>query len=309
MTKLSNDILDTYLGALDSMPFDKKFHFASRLYLWSGDVRFRELLESYKSEFSHNNNPKLALEFLVEQSKITNSHGSKNASELREPYFKKYPQLKLAIVLLFRITFLKNIYDINCTELLFEHIPKSDLENMKKELLNDPEAIAILSTHAVNFIYLYEKIINNNEEVNLDIFFNAAKYYDLTNKVHVQLLIYLYTHCVIGESLFYYRNISTERRKPYEKMILDLEEIINNRFTDINLDNKFEFLVCAKIVGYKSYLETKIYDEANISVSELGNFIIDKHNNNPQTNNIDIASSEHRNVLFIMSNLSFKPMN
>lgn len=307
MTNLSNNILLHYLDNISSLPFDKRYHFASRLFLWSGDTDCLKLLDNFRDEFTYNNNPEKALEELAKVTLENVNHGSKNASALREPYFKKYPQLKLAVVLLFRITFLKNIYGIDCRNLLFEYISKEDLDRLKSELLNDIDAIAILSTHAVNFIYLYEKVFNRNEEVEYKAFFEAAKKYNLNDNIHIQLLIYLFTHCIIGETIFYYREIDPEKKSYYQKMLDILEDLIDENFVNVNLDNKFEFLVCAKILNFKSRNEERIMEEADRSVSDEGTFLIDKHNKNPQTNNIDLASSEHRNVLYIMANKEFSP--
>jgi hypothetical protein len=90
-------------------------------------------------------------------------------------------------------------------------------------------------------------------------------------------------------------------------MIAELEQLIADHFDNINLDNKCEFLVCAKLVGQRSKLERRIVAEANASLSPDGIFLIDRHNHNPQPDNVSIDKSEHRNVLFLMANRDFKP--
>jgi len=91
------------------------------------------------------------------------------------------------------------------------------------------------------------------------------------------------------------------KSQDYRKMITDLEKIIVSNFDSIHMDNKFEFLVCSKLVGHKSKLHDAIWDEGEKSISPNGSFIIDKYNKNPQKNRIDLILSEHRNVLAIMS--------
>jgi hypothetical protein len=85
-------------------------------------------------------------------------------------------------------------------------------------------------------------------------------------------------------------------------MLDELETVISDNYTAINMDNKFEFLVCCKLAGKQSSLESEIFAEAEYSVSEDGTFIVDRHNSNPQTANSTLDLSEHRNVLFIMAN-------
>jgi hypothetical protein len=211
-------------------------------------------------------------------------------------------------MVLFRITFLKNIYGLDCRSFLYTVASKEELDKLCSDLLQDTEAMAILSTHAVNFIYLYQRVISERGEVPVETMFEIAKYYKRDDNIHLQLFIYLYTHCIIGETQFYYRHIPEADKPLYVKMVQELENLIDERFYDINLDNKCEFLVCAKIVGYKTHLEPRIFAEAEQSVSENGKFLVDRHNNNPQTDNITLDKSEHRNVLYIMANRDFTPL-
>ncbi len=85
------------------------------------------------------------------------------------------------------------------------------------------------------------------------------------------------------------------------------EKIIQKNFKNISLDNKFEFLVCAKICGFQSSVEKNIYDEASQSLSPDGNFLIDTKNDKAtQIGRNTFVGSEHRNVLFIMSQIPFR---
>jgi len=91
-------------------------------------------------------------------------------------------------------------------------------------------------------------------------------------------------------------------------MIHELEEVITDNYADINLDNKFEFLVCARILGYQPKLLERINDEAVGSVSAEGMFLIDRQNNNPQAKNTSFEKSEHRNILFLLSQTPYQPL-
>lgn len=79
------------------------------------------------------------------------------------------------------------------------------------------------------------------------------------------------------------------------------EEIIKKRYFEINIDNKVEFLVCARILDYKTDLSEIIYSECVNSLSDLGNYLIDRHNTYKDVKSKNsFIQSEHRNVLFLM---------
>lgn len=310
MSDLSNTILNYYFSHLAELTPEKKFHLASRLYLFSQDKQAKQLLAEMKEYFTAQNNPILAVKTVVEDVRSKPSHGSKNAAALREPYFRKYPELKAYLNALFRINFLLTVYEIDLRDEFFKLFEQSEVEAMRQSLLSDPDAIAMLSTHAINFLYLYDRMIKTDQaSLPCKNFYDIGlKQYDLTNPLHIQLLIYLFTHCVIGESRFYARELPPENLTIYIKMMQYLEDLIGKHYDKINLDNKFEFLVCAKIVGFDSVLVAQINNEAARSISEDGSFLIDRHNKNPQLHNTSLDSSEHRNVLFIMAQAQFTPV-
>jgi len=310
MNILSNNIYDYYLANFKDLSFDKQFHFASRLYLWDQDVEAAALLKQLRAKFTADDNPKLALKSVYEAALGSPVHGSKNASELRKPYFEKYPVLKTYVTLLFRCIFLQTIYGLDAREEFLKLCPREDVENLVKKLLEDSEAVAILSTHAINFFYLYGRLFKTEQDLFTPETFLVIgkKHYNLADPIHLQLLIYLYTHCIIGESMFYYRAIPAEHIHTYHSMLEELETIIDARFADINLDNKHEFLVCAKLVGFTSHLGDRIDKEALRSLSDDGHFIIDTHNNNGQIENITFDKSEHRNTLCIIAHRTFTPI-
>jgi hypothetical protein len=303
--ELANKVRQYYLNNSHLLDNDKLFHFASRIAAWQGRPEAFDILrKSYDFIVQPNRNLSDVISELVNIPQI----GKRNAHELRQPFFNKYPKLYGAHLALFRVRHLKSIYGIDARQALFNTISKTDLVNLEQALMKDDEAIKVLSTFAVNYIYLFERIVNENEEsFSIQHFYNIGKSYDTDNIQHLQLLIYLYTHCIIGESNFYTRTITTDKLTIYNQMLTDLERLINVHFERINLDNKLEFLVCARICNFPSELYKRIYDECKKSISPDGTFIIDTHNQNAQTRRNDFVSSEHRNVLFIMSASEYKP--
>jgi len=202
------------------------------------------------------------------------------------------------------------VYGVDCRELFYQLFAQKDVLRLRDDLLKDTEALSILSTHAINFLYLLERCINQRDDtLPLAHFLEVGKTaYNRSDKLHLQLLLYLYTHCIIGDARFYYRALPARHAPVYTAMLQELEALIGQHYEDINLDNKFEFLVCCKIAGFTSGHEERIFDEASRSQSPDGVFLVDRFNNNPQAGNISLDTSEHRNVLFIMANRDFTPL-
>jgi hypothetical protein len=92
-------------------------------------------------------------------------------------------------------------------------------------------------------------------------------------------------------------------------MLARLEQIITEYFPHISLDNKLEFLVCARICSYQTPLFERIYIECEASLSPEGIFLVDTLNDNRLAGTKTFAGSEHRNVLFIMSGSPYTPHN
>lgn len=306
MEKLSNSIYTYYTDNFETLPFDKQLHFASRLFLWTGDAFSAEQLAVLRPKVTAHEDVTAAMREVYSRGLETVHHGSKNAAELRAPYFQKYPRLRTLAMVLFRLTFLESIYGLDARQTLYELFSKTEIESMLRNLLADTTALAVLSTHAVNVLYLYNRVVlRNDSALDPGVFLKIGKHtYDLTNPIELQLYIYLYTHCIIGESKFYARALPESHLPVYRQMIQELEAVIDAHFASVNLDNKFEFLVCCRLVGYTSKLAARIETEAEASIAPDGMFLIDRHNSNPQTANTTLDLSEHRNVLYLLSHLN-----
>jgi hypothetical protein len=304
VSSLPTDITKYYFDNFDKLPEDKKFHFISRLGSWNKNEQAINLLSEYRHKMLPDN-PKVFLQDLISHP----PNAKINARERREPYFAKYPDLRGLMMALFRVRHLLFIYDIDLCDDLLEVVSKKDLYDLSDKLRSDLDAVSVLSTYAINYIYLVEVILfPRNEDVMTDFLNNVL---DMGNSYSMSaedslLLIYLYTHCIIGASNFYQ---ATVKEKIYDDMLTRIEERIDKNFHIINLDNKFEFLVCCEITGYKTHLRSMIQDEANNSVSCDGIFLIDTINSAAQGNKTSFSDSEHRNVLYIMSQSSFSGHN
>jgi hypothetical protein len=301
MTPLASTIRKYYFEHFSELPNDKQFHFVSRLSAWSDDPMAVHII--------HNLRPSFVTSTIHDDLKelINNPPSAKiNAAERRAPYFAKYPELRGYMMALFRVRHLLFHYDTDVRSTLLAIVPKEELYSLSDALQQDLEATAVLSTYAINYIYLVEVILfprtSHNMAAFLDSVIALADTYDDTAEDSL-LLIYLFTHCIIGASNFY----KTPAIGPaYERMLELLEQRIATHFVHINLDNKFEFLVCCRLTSFTTTLEKSIQDEAEQSISPQGSFLIDTMNQAGQKNKISFSDSEHRNVLYIMSTLSFR---
>ena len=304
--KLDAIIRDYYFAHFDEMPFDKRFHFVSRLAAWNNDSQAIEKLESYRLKLAPTREAALEQVFHLYHSPPAMHINSLAA---RQPYFDTYPELQGLDLALFRLRHLKTIYGIDIVEEFNQVYPVEKLRHIADSLEQDEDALRILSTFAINYIFLTRYIL-----------YPSASSVDFVKHVHtiastvthktpeqIQLLIYLYTHCIICDTNFYAQPVCFENVDTFMTMLTELEQIIIDNYSNIHLDNKFEFLVCCRIMDYRpqAVLTNRIYTEAEQSLSNKGDFLIDRHNSFPQQKKVTFSTSEHRNVLFIMSQSAY----
>lgn len=295
---LSANVRQFYLDHFRQLPEDKQFHFASRLSAWNGDVECKKLLEDIRARFITEDIGDSLKSLMLQppEARI-------NAAQLRQSYFDKFPGIRGKMLALFRVRHLKYIFDVDTSQELLQLIPLDDLYSLSSALARDPDSMRVLSTYAINCLYLIEHILfpRAGIEIDLSSILDHKSGYDLQKPEEIQLFIYLYTHCIIGESNFYERAVLPARKQAYLRMLSEMESVINDKYELIHLDNKLEFLVCCRIIGYETRLSNRVHQECAESISSDGNFLIDTLNNFKQSHKTTFADSEHRNVLFIMS--------
>lgn len=301
MSNLYNTVLGSYSQNFDSLSRRAQFHFASRLYLWEQISQATEWLATLRPWFTANGNPRAALQQLLLEPLPT----LRETTNLRQPYFNLYPKLQPYTRALFRLLFLCSVYKIDKPDLIFELFSREELLSQRNALLKDYDALKNLSSFAINFLYLLERFINR-ESSSLpvhDFLKLGREAYDTNKPLERQLQCYLFTHCVIAESLFYYRRVPEANRGTYMEMLRQTEDIIDSFFSEIKLDNKLEFLVCCRLLGYQSQLESTIMESAEKSLTRQG-FIHDQLSRSKPS----LQAAEHRNVLFLMSQQPFRPL-
>lgn len=278
----------------------KKFHFLSRMFLWTGKETYEKMIADLKKTYI--GETEREHEIILRKVHMTlPEHGNQMvAREARMELFTKYPNLEPCLNLLFKNLFAEKIYGINLRPLIKKIVTNDEFISLKNRLESDGDALRILSTHALNYLYLLEYYIQTNEgRIDLERYLRIGNSYPANN---FELQIYFFTHCIIGASMFYSEKINNEDIGVYTKMLKRIEQIISDHFQQISLDNKFEFLVCARLCGFHTSIEEQILAEASRSLSPVSNFLIDTENSKaaPEERN-DFVGSEHRNVLFIMS--------
>ncbi|MEI8343935.1 MAG: hypothetical protein WCF93_03240 [Candidatus Moraniibacteriota bacterium] len=290
-------VAENYKTNFDKLE-ERRFHFASRLFLWSGDEFSKQKLAELKAEYIGQAKSEHAEK--IKSLLAENSNGKDFLfKKEREKFFAKYPLLKKYNKLLFKNIVCKTIYGLDLRTTIKKYVTMEEFLALGKSLLRDREAIAVLSTAAVNYFYALDFFLGGQESIlDPNFFLEIAEDNKFYQEKDVAVLrVYLLTHCIIGESAFYARPIE-RHREVYEKMLVKLEEIIKENYEKISLDSKVEFLVCAQLCEHASFLKEKILGELKASFDSKGNYFIEK---GKIKNEATFRTSEHRNVLALMA--------
>ncbi len=317
---LCDSIESYYKKRIDQIPTEA-FHFASRLWLWSGDDWARRQLDGLQNYYIGTTQKEIDKTI---QKIIFSESGTKlgvnQKSNYRKDAYAKYDKLPSYNALLYKALFCDTLYGIDVRPNIKKYVSDKEFISLFTELVEDKEAVCLLSTHAINYFYLLkyyfkDKIsLSSAVLVSPDEILGLLPYYKTLEKSgkidrerSLKLQFYLLTHLIIGESRFYSKKV---RLAPFKAVFSKLEQMISDNYFDISLDNKIEFLVCGQICGYESKKRGLIEQEAKKSVSWAGNFLVDSSSPNCGSRTVDcLRIAEHRNVLYIMSQKQFTQDN
>ncbi|HJQ08347.1 MAG TPA: hypothetical protein VJ836_02575 [Candidatus Saccharimonadales bacterium] len=298
-------VADYYFANIRLLPPNRRFHFASRVWAWNKDERAKPILETCRSVLAPDpaTAETLANMFHALLHTPLNNDADIPAYTQREAYFVRYQPLYGLELALFRLRHLEAVYGIGCRDAFTSAISTQELFDLEARLLSDRDALKVLSTYAINFLYLLHRVLLKSDEgIDVQALYNLKSNYDPSDKEALRLLVYLYTHCIVGETNFYVRPIPDSLMSDYTQMLKVLETLITEHYTNLSLDAKLEFLVCCRICNYETPLAARIHTECEHSLSPKGTFIIDTHNAFARVaSKKTFEGSEHRNVLFIMS--------
>lgn len=279
-----------YLGS-------KKLHYSSRKWLWFKESIDRRRLYNLREKYFDEEKLNELFKNYMENGEELN----KSRFPTRQVYLQKYPHLKAYSRILFIYLLGKVVYEKDIKNLVSKYLSEKQIFDLQQKLLNDPDALRGLSTSAVNFLYFSENYLKKRKaKINPKYLLKVIKDYDPENEKQQRLKIYFITHCVIGATNFYSKPLK-KHRPVYLKMVKELENIIAKKYFQVTLDNKLEFLVISKICKYKSYLQEIIKNEAENSLSKMGNYIIDQLPETKKKFGNNLLSSEHRNILYLMA--------
>lgn len=277
---------------------DKRFHFASRLFLWTGDEFAYRQLKKLKAEYIGTTEQDYAekIKSLLEEDCPNENILFKKE---REKFLLRYPLLQKYNKVLFRSLFCETVYGLDIRKIIEQQVKKEELVELRRSLWRDREAVAALSTQAVNYFYgLSHYLREESNPIEPDYFMEVVEseaIIDSKNKAALQ--VYLLTHCIIGESVFYARCVE-KNIKAYGQMFSKVEEIIAAEYENVSLDSKVEFLVCAKLCQKKSYLEERIFADTEKAFDSRRNYFAE---GGKIKDGSTFRKGEHRNVLALMA--------
>lgn len=276
----------------------KTFHYASRMYLWTKEQKYKTELDALRDTYIGQTPDawKQSINHTV------TSYTPKHTNIVKKAFFlQKYPQLKIYTLPLFKFLFANSLYHINIRDAVEQTTNITQVKKLTEQLLADGEAIRWLATPAINLYYTYHHYMDTLLEVPLEQLWHHIQQSDCSTQHNRRQYIYAVTHCIIGESVFYSQHIHSSKLPLLSEMFASVTSIIEKNFFDISLDQKFEYLVCAKLLNVTSPLEEMINNEAATSLSPVGDYLVDTHNTHACIKQDNIYRSEHRNVLYLMS--------
>ena len=269
----------------------KQFHFATRMKNYFKTTEFDGFLRENKpsaelTEILSNNDPSRVLNF-----------------EKRKPWFEKYPEVYGVEAALFRVHHLLVEYNQDVRADFLNLYPAKKLYQLSDDLLNDEEALKVLSTWAINTICLTEELFPRGKNP-------VGKLAEFALELNPEnanatLFVYLCTHIIICESGFYTKDLAKSKNLDLLKALLKkCAEVIDDNVDTISLDAMVEFLVCCNLVGVdypkqKDQIK-KICDDFRKNSPYLINYRRDKISG---SHLYTLDGAEHINALYIMSGL------
>jgi len=302
------DIKSYYFKRFEQLSEEQQIHFAWSLYSWNKDRTAYKRLLSLKSYLSGDGDFGSLWQRLEHESN-SNTHSKGKMAKIHFKYFSRHPGLLARTWQLLYVLRLQTIYEMDVRPELLRFHSFESFQQTLVELEQDPEAIAMLSAAAINYIYLFNYLlVGSTEAIDpyklIDI---CEPYYDSTDDMHLKIQSYLYTHLAIGESLFFNRPIPENKIDKYQMLMGKAEGVLARYYFEHSLDNKYEFLACAHLVGNSPDIESVITNEAANSFYESELYTFDRLNANPNKHKPSVANMAHSMAFYILYNSKRSP--
>lgn len=286
---------------------DEYFHFLTRLYLWTQDKKYLDMLlqTEFAKRYSDAESFRKYLQSILEMPLIP----SAMTDPVKKSFYKKYPTVPYVAKILSETRIAHTVFGKDFRSEVYELYPKDQLEELCSTILNHSDALYVFSSQSdtINILFDYSLFMKNDEKA-FDRLTLGKKALLSGPKPTYETLTrtaYFITHMIIGDSLYYSRELPCEVLAVYEELLRGVEDLIRKHYFSYKLDVKLEFLVCARILGYSSFLEEIIHSECLESISPNGEYMVDVHNRYQHKHPKGLKKSEHRNILFIMSTLPY----
>ncbi len=289
MQTISNTIYETYLSRLEELTPQKAFHFANRLRSWADDPRATTILQRYSPQPS---------EIQAILMRLLTLRADENAAinflDLRAPYFTQYPWLYGLELALFQMRHWYFEYGIDTRSFFRSNADFKLWDTGVERLYADTSACATLSSYAVNTIYLWYRLIQEDERT---LFTTDSSAYLHTEKA---LALYFSTHCCLGETLFYARAIPADKLAA-QCLLLSRSEVTARKHSEsLPLDALLETVIALKLCGIESSLRATVLARVEAHFDTTLGYITDPAK--PDKN--DLNGAEHRNVLYLMATMT-----
>lgn len=288
MQSISNTIYATYTARLGELSPQKRFHFANRLYSWTGDPQAAAILQSYAPDPSETD--KILTELLARRA---DNDPSINLLDLRAPYFSRYPWLYGLELALFQMRHWYIEYKLDTRSFFRSNAHYTLWDTGLQQLRADIDACAALSSYAVNALYLWHRLIQEDEQI---IFAPDETGYLHSNDV---LALYFATHCCLGETLFYARAVPADKLALQRLQLSSMEARASEHLASLPIDALLETVVTQRLCDIESSLQLAVLARAESHFDGSLGYITDPAK--PDKN--DLNGAEHRNVLYLMATM------
>jgi hypothetical protein len=262
------------------------FHFVNRLSSWTSDPEASQVLQRFTPNPSETHS--ILAELLTHRAE---DNPTINLSELRLPYFAEYPWLYGLELALFQMRHWYIEYNVDTRAYFHNHSDFAVWDASIAKLHADMRACAILSTYAVNCIYLWYRLIHEDERV----LFTSDEP-DYFSNEHT-LAVYFATHCCLAETIFYARPIPSNTLSLYRTLLKRAEAIATAHMDELSLDALLETVIAQQLCGMESPFRDIVIARATAQFDEKLGYITDP--NKPGKN--DLNGAEHRNILYLMA--------
>ena len=283
---MSNPVQRHFKENFNRLAMDKRFHFATRLFAWGRDEFARDFLVQNGDLKIHGGDVGAIMADLRGLARAEYDYATvQNASRRRE-LFERYPFLVGDLLVMERVRPLLTFWGIDLRAEAREII--GDVRENSEKLLHDIEAVRELSTYAINYWFLGNRILYQTDFDLLEALRKVFAGWEVDEK-NVTAYVYAFCHAVIDESNYYAWELGDEYRQFLREILDEVRKVVLRYRAALSLDVQVEFLVCEKMLGV--VLDERVMDGCMGRMQELM----------PDSDGKDFSRAEHRGVLYIMA--------